>query len=991
MNDPGAQRPGDPVPLAQRYTSADPIDWCGAAVYPMYAEALSLGTTTVRLHALSVMAPAEVTGLGLGLTVQGGYVHLNGKSLQGVDIWYDALADGVDIVVTADAPEALFTLTPVWVAGSQAQQSWTGNYGMVIDLLPGSTSTLWCSTGPGTPDFNELVVELATAPAPDLAPFAPPSLWTEDAAIQEAVPHTPFAPVTMPPTPAISAAMLADPLLSAALRAVGPDSGRPATSTGSRPAPSGFVPPAVQNPSAPPLSAADRADATAGPTGTLPGRRIPAADHGDTTPAGPTGARPGAPLPAPVPGDVASTERGTGYSGDSGPFADQTGTATGSAAAASAGGPGPATSRISGPQAEPTSAVPAQGFATSDFGAAWTGPVRGAENSAESPNDATAGGHTSMAPGHGFAPNATGATAGAGTGTRGPVEQQVRAASDGLSGADAQVPGSGRREFSDLWTAPNASTVDEVSVDGHEPRVSAADLPALPTRVPASAASGEPPATAPTGVPAGSPVPVIPTDASVRTADHTPARPAAEQVSNAGQLPTRRVTSAGQASAEAQAPNTAQLPTRQVSTAGRASAEPLAPNRAELPTRRVASAEQAPNEAQAPNTAQLPTRRVTSAELAPNEPLAPNPAVLPTRRVASSEQAPNEAQAPNAAQLPTRRISTAGQDSVDGQAPDARQAPTAERLPTRRISSVQQVPADGHSSAGGQVPADGHSSAGGQVPADGHSSADGHGSAGGRDAVAGSFDDRPSAAEHAGARFVSPEFRAPMSDTSAIPGRGAASTNDAAASDPSPLVSESSTPPPAAVSASDDSHGGTQSDPVVGGVPATPSAPSVMSAAGRPHPVSSAAAGPERPATITPLGRGTQGLPSADSRMPEQPAIDSRAPGQGPIAPVVPAIPPDSPAEPNPPASALRAPQASGGQGFGRALYDLGTAMHERGEHDSARMLLTQAAEAGHSAAAYDLGVLLLRAGDRAGAEHWWKAAAHDDPRAAASLTELPR
>ncbi|MFD6222397.1 hypothetical protein [Nocardia asteroides] len=961
MNDPGAQRPGDPVPLAQRYTSADPIDWCGAAVYPMYAEALSLGTTTVRLHALSVMAPAEVTGLGLGLTVQGGYVHLNGKSLQGVDIWYDALADGVDIVVTADAPEALFTLTPVWVAGSQAQQSWTGNYGMVIDLLPGSTSTLWCSTGPGTPDFNELVVELATAPAPDLAPFAPPSLWTEDAAIQEAVPHTPFAPVTMPPTPAISAAMLADPLLSAALRAVGPDSGRPATSTGSRPAPSGFVPPAVQNPSAPPLSAADRADATAGPTDTLPGRRIPAADHGDTTPAGPTGARPGAPLPAAVPGNVASTERGTGYSGDSGPFADQTGTAAGSAAA-SASGPGPAASRISGPKAEPTSAVPAQGFATSDFGAASTGPVGGAENSAESPIGATAGGHTSVAPGHGFAPNAARATADGGTGTRGPIEKQVRAASDGLSGADAQVPGGGRREFSDLWTVPNAGTVDEVSVDGHEPRVSAADLPALPTRVPASAASGEPPATAPTGVPAGSPVPVIPTDASVRTADHAsaPARPAAEQVSNAGQLPTRRVASAGHASTEAQAPNAGQLPARQVTTAGHASAEALAPNRAELPTRRVASAEQAPN-----------------------EPLAPNPAELPTRRVASAEQAPTEAQAPNAAQLPTRRVSTAGRDSVEGQAPDARQAPTAERLPTRRISSVQQVPADGHSSAGGQVPADGHSSTGGQVPADGQ------GSTGGRDAVAGPFGDRPSAAEHAGARFVSPEFRAPSSDTSAIPGRGAASTNDAAASDPSPLVSGSSTPPPAVVSASDDSHGGTQSDPVVGGVPATPSAPNVMSAAGRPHPVSSAAAGPERPATITPLGRATQGLPSADSRMSEQPAIDSRAPGQ--IAPAVPAIPPDSPGEPNPPASALRAPQASGGQGFGRALYDLGTAMHERGEHDSARMLLTQAAEAGHSAAAYDLGVLLLRAGDRAGAEHWWKAAAHDDPRAAASLTELPR
>lgn len=63
--------------------------------------------------------------------------------------------------------------------------------------------------------------------------------------------------------------------------------------------------------------------------------------------------------------------------------------------------------------------------------------------------------------------------------------------------------------------------------------------------------------------------------------------------------------------------------------------------------------------------------------------------------------------------------------------------------------------------------------------------------------------------------------------------------------------------------------------------------------------------------------------------------------------------------------------------------------MHERGEHDSARALWTQAAQAGHSGAAYDLGTLLLQQGERAAAERWWKAAAHDDPRAAASLSAL--
>jgi hypothetical protein len=82
-------------------------------------------------------------------------------------------------------------------------------------------------------------------------------------------------------------------------------------------------------------------------------------------------------------------------------------------------------------------------------------------------------------------------------------------------------------------------------------------------------------------------------------------------------------------------------------------------------------------------------------------------------------------------------------------------------------------------------------------------------------------------------------------------------------------------------------------------------------------------------------------------------------------------------------------PAADTGHGIGRALYELGTAMRERGDHDSARTLLTQAAEAGHRGAARDLGALLLDAGDRAGAEKWWKVAAPDDPRAATSLSEL--
>lgn len=267
MNDPGARHPGDHVPLDQRYTGADPIEWCGAAVYPMYTEALPAGTTAVRLRAVSVMPPADVSGLGLGLTVQDGHVTLNGKSLAGVDIWSDALAEGVDISVTADAPDALFTLTPVWVAGSGTQQSWTGNYGIVVDLLPEGASTLWCSTGPGTPDFNELVVELSTVPGVDsgnAADSMPSALETMPLSIRPPAVMPPRAPSAAPlesrasaeppPNPPTSVATSSNPPASTGMPSF---PGAPSATPPSSPTPTGqrLAPPdPIATPTDPPAA-----------------------------------------------------------------------------------------------------------------------------------------------------------------------------------------------------------------------------------------------------------------------------------------------------------------------------------------------------------------------------------------------------------------------------------------------------------------------------------------------------------------------------------------------------------------------------------------------------------------------------------------------------------------------------------------------------------------------------------------------------------------
>ncbi|WP_216901612.1 tetratricopeptide repeat protein [Nocardia alni] len=72
------------------------------------------------------------------------------------------------------------------------------------------------------------------------------------------------------------------------------------------------------------------------------------------------------------------------------------------------------------------------------------------------------------------------------------------------------------------------------------------------------------------------------------------------------------------------------------------------------------------------------------------------------------------------------------------------------------------------------------------------------------------------------------------------------------------------------------------------------------------------------------------------------------------------------------------------------ALYDLGVAMHGRGDIDQACTLWTQAADFGHLGAAYDLGVVCFRQGDLIEAERWWRTAAdHGDIRAMAGLAEV--
>ncbi|MET7771945.1 hypothetical protein [Nocardia sp. NPDC005366] len=158
-------------PLADLYRTSDPIRWSGSMIYPMYTEQFGPAPIALTVTLLSAAPPAGLRGHGIGLAVMNGFIAFEGRQADSVDVWSAVLHGGATFELTPTGPDALFTLTPVWVDALGIKKSWSGNYGILVEDVPDGRIALWCSIGEGPPNFANLVVGLSTAAA---APHAPP-------------------------------------------------------------------------------------------------------------------------------------------------------------------------------------------------------------------------------------------------------------------------------------------------------------------------------------------------------------------------------------------------------------------------------------------------------------------------------------------------------------------------------------------------------------------------------------------------------------------------------------------------------------------------------------------------------------------------------------------------------------------------------------------------------------------------------------------------
>lgn len=222
--------PADDPVLAFRYRSAEPIAWEGMAVHPLYSEQLSTPAAALTVTLLSATPPAGLTGVGIGLSMVDGYIDIDGRRLAGVDIWRDALERGITFDLTANSPGTLFVLTPVWADTAGESQSWSGNYGIVVERTDNGRTVLWCSMGEGPPHFADLVVEVRSTPLDPRPQLSTPGTGVVPSVSVPAA-WDGFGSGRIPRLPAVdTTAVTAVPGQYGAGRAAG--SGRPAADSG---------------------------------------------------------------------------------------------------------------------------------------------------------------------------------------------------------------------------------------------------------------------------------------------------------------------------------------------------------------------------------------------------------------------------------------------------------------------------------------------------------------------------------------------------------------------------------------------------------------------------------------------------------------------------------------------------------------------------------------------------------------------------------------
>lgn len=150
--------------LSSRFIASrgEPIEVEGRLVHMSYV----VGPSSSR-RPIGRMRPSGELEQGIGFRTDNGWLLSNGEKAKKFSVWADTAPDVVSVELRPlrGREQLAVRIWNIWKSTSWGStMAWIGNAGMVVETIADGRAVLGASVGPGSPRFDELVIDLEFAP-----------------------------------------------------------------------------------------------------------------------------------------------------------------------------------------------------------------------------------------------------------------------------------------------------------------------------------------------------------------------------------------------------------------------------------------------------------------------------------------------------------------------------------------------------------------------------------------------------------------------------------------------------------------------------------------------------------------------------------------------------------------------------------------------------------------------------------------------------------
>jgi len=113
------------------------------------------------------MRPSGELEQGIGFRTDNGWLLANGEKAKKFSVWADTAPDVVSVELRPlrGREQLAVRIWNIWKSTSWGStMAWIGNAGMVVETITDGRAVLGASAGPGSPRFDELVIDLEFGP-----------------------------------------------------------------------------------------------------------------------------------------------------------------------------------------------------------------------------------------------------------------------------------------------------------------------------------------------------------------------------------------------------------------------------------------------------------------------------------------------------------------------------------------------------------------------------------------------------------------------------------------------------------------------------------------------------------------------------------------------------------------------------------------------------------------------------------------------------------